>query len=257
MGQSHHSQLAEAHPSGGRSSDPIIEQIQQQILSGRLPNNTPLPSERDLMAQFSASRTVIREAVATLASRGLVEARPRYRPIVRKPGYDTALNSVGSIVQLMLKQQGGVESLFQSRVFVERGLVRDAALAADRGDIAALKEALAVNAAARKDSEDFFRTDVAFHGVLYRIPRNPIFATLHIAYTDWLAPHWSQMERSPERNEINYASHLAIYTAILERDPDAAEEALVTHLTTAWEHVRETFGPKWRAAQEEKTDGKL
>ena len=31
------------------------------------------------------------------------------------------------------------------------------------------------------------------------------------------------MVNSPERNEINYANHLAIYTAILERDPDAAE----------------------------------
>lgn len=194
------------------------------------------------MERFSASRTVIREAVATLASRGLVEAKPRYRPVVRKPGYDTALNSMGSIVELMLQGEGGVESLFQSRVFVERGLVRDAATTADRDDIAALKEALSANKASIPDSEAFFATDVAFHGVLYRIPRNPIFPALHSAYSSWLAPHWSQMLRSPERNEVNYASHEAIYVAILERDPDAAEEALVTHLSTAWEHVRETFG---------------
>ncbi len=194
------------------------------------------------MEQFSTSRTVIREAVATLASRGLLEARPRYRPVVRKPGYDTALTSVGSIVQLMLQQRGGVESLFASRVFVERGLVRDAAVSADREDISALKEALAVNKNAIADSEAFFDTDMAFHGVLYSIPGNPIFPAIHIAYCSWLKPHWEQMLRSPERNEVNYASHMAIYTAILERDPDAAEEALVAHLGTAWEHVRETFG---------------
>lgn len=242
MAQASETQTVESLHAEGRASDAIVDQIQQRILTGELAHNTALPSERDLMERFSASRTVIREAVATLASRGLLEAKPRYRPIVRKPGYDTALNSVGSIVQLMLQQQGGVESLFQSRVFVERGLARDAATSANRDDIAALKEALAANKAAMTDSDAFFRTDVAFHGVLYRIPRNPIFPTLHSAYSSWLKPHWGQMVRSPERNEVNYASHLAIYTAILERDPDAAEEALVTHLTTAWEHVRETFG---------------
>lgn len=228
----------------GRASDWIVEQIQRQILAGELIDDTPLPPERDLMERFSASRTVVREAVATLANRGLVEARPRYRPIVRKPGFDTALNSIGSVVELLLRQQGGVQSLFQSRVFVERGLVRDAAVSASRDDIARLKSALAANRDARNDSESFYRTDIAFHGVLYEIPKNPIFATLHGAYSSWLAPHWSSMVRSPERNDMNYRSHAAIYTAILERDPDAAEDALATHLQTAWEHVRATFEPE-------------
>ncbi|NDR56933.1 FCD domain-containing protein [Pseudoruegeria sp. M32A2M] len=237
-----HSNADESVPAEGRASDVVVDQIQRQILSGTLENDSLLPSERDLMEQFSTSRTVIREAVATLASRGLLEARPRFRPVVRKPGYDTALNSVGSIVQLMLQQEGGIESLFASRVFVERGLVRDAAVSANREDISALKEALARNKNAIADSETFYETDMAFHGVLYGIPRNPIFPAIHIAYCSWLKPHWGQMLRSPERNEVNYASHVAIYTAILERDPDAAEEALATHLSTAWEYVRETFG---------------
>ncbi|WP_068315064.1 FCD domain-containing protein [Aliiruegeria sabulilitoris] len=228
----------------GRASDAIVERIQEQILSGTLLHNTPLPSERDLMERFSASRTVVREAVATLAGRGLLEAKPRYRPIIRKPGFDTALNTVGSIVQLMLQHQQGAESLFESRVFVERGLVRDAATSATRENIAELKEALAANEAAIMDFDAFYDTDMDFHGVLYTIPGNPIFPTLHSAYTTWLAPHWRRMEGSPEFNRKSYASHLAIYTAILERDPDAAEEALVTHLNVSWSSVGPTFAPK-------------
>ncbi|WP_193139005.1 MULTISPECIES: FCD domain-containing protein [unclassified Meridianimarinicoccus] len=226
---------------GGRASDAIVDVLQHQILSGELPHNMPLASERDLMERFAASRTVIREAVATLASRGLLDAKPRFRPIVRKPGYDTALSSVGSIVELLLEQTGGVAPLFQSRVFVERGLVRDAAVSATKGDIADLKSALRRNKDALGDSDAFYATDVAFHAVLYEIPRNPIFPTLHRAYATWLAPHWSRMLRSPERNRVNYSSHEAIYMAILERDPDVAEAELVNHLHTAWEHVRQTF----------------
>jgi GntR family transcriptional regulator, sialic acid-inducible nan operon repressor len=40
---------------------------------------------------------------------------------------------------------------------------------------------------------------------------------------------------------MNYKAHQAILTAILERDPAAAEEALKSHLVDAWDHVRTTF----------------
>ncbi|WDR05209.1 FCD domain-containing protein [Devosia rhodophyticola] len=73
------------------------------------------------------------------------------------------------------------------------------------------------------------------------MPRNPIFPAIHEAYTAWLAPHWSKMLRSPERNAMNYQAHETIMNAILERDPVVAESALVNHLDAAWEHVRVTF----------------
>ena len=225
----------------GRAADAVITHLEEQIMSGVLADRAPLPAERALMEQFNASRTVIREAIAALSSRGLVENRPRFRPVVRKPDYETALNAAGGIVRHMLSEAGGVKNLYDSRVFMERGLVRQAALAAQKEDIADLKGALGNNERAIDDSEAFYLTDVAFHGVLYRIPRNPIFPAIHEGYTSWLAPHWEKMLRSPERNLVNFRSHQAILQAILERDPDAAEEALVNHLRAAWEYVRVTF----------------
>lgn len=225
----------------GRAADAVIAGLEQQIMSGLLADRAPLPAERALMEQFNASRTVIREAIAALSSRGLVENRPRFRPIVRKPDYETALNAVGGIVRHMLSEAGGVRNLYDSRIFMERSLVRQAALSAQKDDIADLKSALAANEKAIGDSEAFYETDVAFHGVLYSIPRNPIFPAIHEGFTSWLAPRWEKMLRSPERNLVNYRSHQAIMEAILERDPDTAEEALVDHLSAAWEYVRVTF----------------
>ncbi len=88
---------------------------------------------------------------------------------------------------------------------------------------------------------DFYRTDTLFHGVLYQIPKNPIFPAIHQGYTSWLAPHWEKMLRSPERNKVNYRAHKAILDAIVDRDPDAADEALTNHLKAAWEYVSVTF----------------
>ena len=119
--------------------------------------------------------------------------------------------------------------------------MRDAATSARKDDIAELRAALAANREAIPDSQAFYRTDTAFHAVLYRIPRNPIFPAIHLGYTAWLAPQWDKMERSRARNEISYHGHQAILDGILSRDPAAAEEALVSHLDAAWRHVEATF----------------
>lgn len=225
----------------GRAADSVVAMLEAKIVSGELENQAPLPAERELMEQFGASRTVIREAISKLSSRGLIETRPRFRPIVRKPDYATVLHACGNVVQHLLTERSGIKNLYDSRVFLERALVREAAVAARKEDIVNLKTALEDNRQAIEDSQEFYRTDVAFHGVLYRIPRNPIFPTMHEGYTSWLAPQWDRMLRSPERNEVNYLAHKAILDAILERDPVAAEEALTNHLKAAWEFVRVTF----------------
>lgn len=229
-----------------RAADAIVAELESQIVSGKLRNRGPLPAERDLMEQFSASRTVVREAIATLSSRGLVESKPRYRPIVSKPDYETVLNTTGKVVQHLLNEAEGVRNLYMSRVFTERGLVRQAAVSATKEDIRELQAALDANEAAINDSEQFYQTDNAFHGVLYRVPRNPIFPALHEGYTSWLAPHWERMPRSPDRNKANYAAHKRIFDAILRRDPDEAEAALNVHLDAAWEDVRTTLEREFR-----------
>ncbi|RMF39111.1 MAG: FCD domain-containing protein [Alphaproteobacteria bacterium] len=228
--------------SSARTSDRIVQELERDIVAGVLPDRSPLPPERDLMQRFGASRTVIREAIATLSNRGLIESRPRFRPIVRKPDYETVLNSAGEVLRLLLRDVAGVRNLYQSRVFIERALVREAALHGRKEDIEALSAALAANEAAIADSQRFYRTDIAFHGVLYQIPHNPIFTALHHGYASWLAPHWERMPRSPERNRVNFLAHRDIFRAIRDRDPDQAEEALSNHLNAAWEYVRGTFG---------------
>ena len=187
------------------------------------------------------SRTVAREAVTILAGRGLIDAKPRFRPVVRRPDFETALGVLGGIVHHLVGQQGGVKHLFDTRTFIEAALVRQAATGADKLDISNLRDALAKNGDATEDSDLFYETDMAFHSVLYTIPRNPIFPALHKSYTAWLGKHWRQMPRLPERNQRNFEAHQAIFDAILSRDPDVAETALRAHLAEAWDQVHATF----------------
>jgi DNA-binding FadR family transcriptional regulator len=230
-----------AEPWKARASESVVRALEARIAAGALAEGAHLPSERELMDAFGISRTVVREAIATLASRGLVESRPRFRPVVRKPGYEAAVQAVGGVVTHLLAERGGVRNLYDARIFVEAGLVRQAATAARKEDIDALRAAIAANEAAIPDSERFYQTDVAFHAVFYAVPRNPIFPAIHKAFTAWLSAHWRRMPRAPERNRVNWLSHREIFLAVVERDPDAAEAALRAHLQAAWEYVRGTF----------------
>jgi len=224
-----------------RAAEIICRDLEQRIVSGDLPDNSPLPAEKELGLHYGASRTVVREAITALSHRGMLENRPRFRPVVKKPSYEAAFNSIGGIVQHFTSGRQGVETLFNSRVFVERALVREAAVRARSTDIKNLRSALAANEAAIESSEDFYRTDTDYHRIFYHIPCNPIFPAVHQAYTQWLADHWVKMETSPERNLMNYRSHKAIFDAVLERDADAAELVLEQHLKDAWDQVKHTF----------------
>ncbi len=224
-----------------RAADRLITVFEDQIRRGDLAEGAMLPPEREIVQTYGVSRTVVREAVLALSNKGLIAARPRHRPVVVKPGYDTALNVLQSVVGQLLGQPGGVRNLFDLRIMMEAALVREAALNATKDDIKRLSTALAANAAAITDSEAFYRTDTAFHAVLFEIPKNPVLPSIHRAYTSWLAPQWSQMPRMASRNEKNAAAHQRIYDAILHRDPDLAESELRRHLAAAWEQVSATF----------------
>lgn len=226
----------------GRTADKLIAVFEAKIRDGTLPEGSTLPPEREIVQAYGVSRTVAREAVLALSNRGLIEARPGFRPVVVRPSYDTMAKTVSSLVPQLLSQPGGVRNLFDVRIMIETSLVRTAALTATRDDISNLKEALEANGAAIPRSEEFYRTDVAFHGVLYSIPGNPLLPALHRAFTEWLAPQWSKMPRMDTRNAANHAAHARILDAILMRDADEAEAALRDHLAAAWEQVRETFG---------------
>ncbi|KGA01914.1 hypothetical protein KP05_10205 [Cobetia amphilecti] len=224
-----------------RSADSISQQLEHAIMTGELTEGRPLPAERTLMERYSASRTVIREVITALTAKGFLKSRPRHRPIVCRPNADAAMHAAGSVIKHMLANSRGVHDLYQVRVLFERMLVRDAATRADKNDIQRLKDALDANQAAIENSEQFYATDVAFHHVLYTISGNSAFPAIHSGFVEWLAPQWSRMPRSRERNQGNFLAHQSIYQAILMRDPDQAEQALLTHLGASWDFVRSTF----------------
>jgi DNA-binding FadR family transcriptional regulator len=101
-----------------------------------------------------------------------------------------------------------------------------------------LAQALAQNKKAMGNPTTFAKTDLAFHDVLAEIPRNPIFAALNSALSEWLMEQRTVSIRAPIRGSIRraYEGHEAVYEAIAAHDPDAADRAMADHLKTVVEY---------------------
>src|SRR5690606_36387550 len=68
--------LSGRNPARNLHSD-VLWEMGLAIVSGQFPENAILPPDSDLLDRFGVSRTVLREALKTLAAKGLIEARAR------------------------------------------------------------------------------------------------------------------------------------------------------------------------------------
>ena len=111
-----------------------------------------------------------------------------------------------------------------------------------------LESALQANKQAIGDAIRFQQTDVAFHFAIASIPRNPIYLALHEAIVEWLNEQRSVSLRRLGTDKLAYASHRKLFEAIKERDPDAARQAMRSHLEEISEHY-------WKIREEKGVNG--
>jgi GntR family transcriptional repressor for pyruvate dehydrogenase complex len=86
----------------------VVQQIVTQILSDALAPGASLPSEATLAQQFAVSRTVIREAVRVLASKGLIAVKHGSGMQVQPSNQWNYLDPLVLFKQLRVKQDESV-----------------------------------------------------------------------------------------------------------------------------------------------------
>ncbi len=208
----------------------VAAHLEKDIVSGKLKPGESLPPERDLQAKFGVGRPAIREALITLQRAGLIEIGNGTPARVARPDVRNVLAGLMPTVHQILSNAEGQRQLQGVRLFVEVGLVRNAAANATDDDIRYLKQALGANKQAIGDAAAFARTDVAFHRAFAEIMRNSAFLILHDAMSDWLREQRRIALMEKDEDKAGYRAHARIYEAVAAHDPDAAEAAMRDHL---------------------------
>jgi len=204
--------------------------LEVEIASGRLQVGDTIPSERDLMLHYGVGRPAIREALLSLSRKGLLRFGAGERTRVSKPTIDAVIQGVSGPIAMLLASPQGIRDLQYARRFFECGLAREAAGGSRPGTIERLRMRLEANREAIGNPGEFERTDVEFHFELAIASGNPIFTALHQATVGWLSQQRAISLRQPGALKAAYRYHVRIFEAIADRDVDAAESAMRSHL---------------------------
>ena len=207
----------------------VTEQVEQLILDDLLRPGDRLPAERDLAERFQVSRTVIREAMRSLAARGLVEVRQGKGTTVSAP-------SVESLKQpLALLLRTNERDLDHKKILeVRRTLeIEIAALAAERrtsSDLDALEHILEDRSSTKSSREEFVEWDVAFHSALARATHNELFSLLLESVATVMRKVREIGFDVPGTPERAYKFHRRILDQVAAGNAASARRAMQEHL---------------------------
>ncbi|MBU2961387.1 FadR family transcriptional regulator [Citreicella sp. C3M06] len=227
-------------PASGRTLvEKVRKTLHKQILSGSYPPGARLPSEAQLTRDFGVSRTVIREAVASLRSDGLVEPRQGAGVFALTPPTPVDL----PFQNIDFVRISSMIELLELRTAVE---CEAAALAAQRRSpaqeeriISALHEVARAAAA----GEPTVEADFALHLAIAEATNNPRFGDFLSMLGSNLIPRKALSDATPDPAPKEYLElicneHQIIVNAILDGDEDAAHAAMRQHLKSSQARYR-------------------
>ncbi|MFB0833985.1 FadR/GntR family transcriptional regulator [Arthrobacter halodurans] len=159
-----------------RTYERVVEQIESAITSGTVRPGEHLPSERELMVQFSVSRPTIREALRVLQSMGLVESKPGGRggPKVLEPSPASLTRSFATMVRL---DSLSMTELVQFRLVLDSSACRLASTLHTAEQLEQMRSCVErMEAEVGKDAEAFARADMDFHLTVWEASGNALLA---------------------------------------------------------------------------------
>lgn len=211
----------------------VVRQIEKLILRGILRPGERLPSERELSDKLGVSRPSLREAVAELQNRGLLEARANAGIFVTE-----VIGSAFSeaLVGLFANHDEAVFDYLSFRRDMEGLAAERAARHGTATDLKVIAELMAKMEAAhgKRNPTEESRLDADFHLAIIEASHNVIMLhmmrSMYQLLREGVFYNRQIMFKQRATREQLLEQHQAINTALQARDAAAARAAVEAHL---------------------------
>lgn len=208
---------------GSDRSRDVLNRLRDNIVSGRWPLNSRIPTETELMAEFGVGRSTIREAVHALASIGMLEPARSRGTFVR------SRNPVSAVLADALTQHS-VQDVLATRRTLEVEAARLAATNRTDEQLAALRRAHEWDVQGQGAGIERGETPGEFHALLLEASGNRLLAELH---TGLLTTLRSLVGEGRVHRGITdaerHADHADLLAAVEAGDADRAAQAAAAH----------------------------
>lgn len=207
------------------SAEQIRQTLAARIINGELAPGTPL-DEQGLAAEFSVSRTPIREALRLLRASGLVEQRPHSSAVVAKPD-DATLAGMFEVMAYLEALCAGLSAVMMSVSERQSLSVHHTAMARMVRD---------------GDAQAYVEANETFHSMIYKGAHNAYLLELTSATRQRLQPFRRAQFGTLGRLGRSHEEHSQVVAAILRGDRTGAETAMRGHISTVEHAYQELAG---------------
>lgn len=218
----------------------LVQTLGDRIAKGTYPRGDKLPSEIEMIEEFGVSRTVVREAIATLKASGLVSTHQGVgafvlqsdivQPFRIEEAHLDVVKEVLSVLELRIGFEAEAAALAAQRR-------QESHLVALRASLERMQRAIAVG-------EDAVEADLDFHRAIAEATENRHFVNFFNYLGALLIPRTRlQTFRLQDQSRTAYlervnGEHEAIFQAIERQDSDSARAAMRVHLAGSRERLR-------------------
>jgi GntR family galactonate operon transcriptional repressor len=207
----------------------VADELGSRIVRGEIKPGGAFPIEAELGQEFGASRSVIREAVKSLAAKGLLESRTRTGIRVLPPQRWNLFDlDVLEWRYTSMPPEDFFKELFEIRRMIEP---EAAAFAAERGsaaEIAAIESAYEAMETSNTTTDAAISADLAFHQSILAAAHNALLLQMGSLIGVGLLVAY-RITKDPFN--VFLPKHKDVLLAIKARAPDEARKAMDTLLT--------------------------
>jgi DNA-binding FadR family transcriptional regulator len=205
----------------------VQDEIKSYIIQHALKPGDPLPPETELAQQLGISRNSVREAVKSLETLGILEARSGAGLFVRDFSFDPLLNNLAYGLLFDLK---GLHDILEVRFHIEYGLIERAIEAVSPEQLERLYSILEQMRVAAAEGTYSAELDRAFHKGLWENVENYVAGRILDIF--WIVFYEAKKRESlpdpPDPNHT-YERHKAIVAALEKQDIEAMQATFIQH----------------------------
>ena len=209
----------------------LMGELIQRIATGRWPEGDLLPTEVELQAEFTVSRTALREGLKAVEDRGMISIRQGRGAVVQPV---TRWNLLDPLVLSALIDHHPTPEIFEqvmaTRMMIEPELARAAAAAITDAELDAIGNVLERMVEEVDDPDGYLELDVEFHRLVAEASANLVAGAIMASIEQPLRSSRRLTNTIPHALHRAQQDHRAIYLRLRNRDADGAAEAMRAHL---------------------------
>lgn len=213
----------------------VVGDLIERVARGEFRPGLPFVNETRLGQDYGVSRPVIREALRTLADKGMITVRHGRGTVVNeREEWDLVDPEVLSALIAQDRSPEVLSQLVRVRAAVEAELARSATETMSDADLDQLQKLFAELEASKDDISRYQPTDRAYHDLIMRCSNNAFGRTIVRKVSAWSRAAPRPLGYDLREVAVSLAGHRRLHAAILARDPLAAAEAMRSHILDAW-----------------------